>query len=80
MSTNLTTTSDMNMDLSLTTAPPIINEAQHCQQLSRRKRSSATEKRYDSARWVPDGPSIGVLVITPKSLRAKGSPQRSADG
>ncbi|GIY35055.1 hypothetical protein CEXT_378121 [Caerostris extrusa] len=48
--TNLTTTSDMNMDLSLTTAPPIINEAQHCQQLLQAEKEAAQQKkRYDSA-------------------------------
>ncbi|GIY97641.1 hypothetical protein CEXT_209022 [Caerostris extrusa] len=43
--TNLTTTSDMNMDLALTTAPPIINEAQHCQQLLQAEKEAAHQKK-----------------------------------
>ncbi|GIY88739.1 hypothetical protein CEXT_325621 [Caerostris extrusa] len=48
--TNLTTTSDMNMDLSLTTAPPLSMRHNTASNSSRRKKEAQQEKkRYDSA-------------------------------
>ncbi|GIX77492.1 hypothetical protein CEXT_340561 [Caerostris extrusa] len=49
--TNLTTTSDMNMDLNLTTAPPINTEAQHCQHLLQRKNTQHTKRQDMMRRW-----------------------------